>query len=190
MVNSLPHNSANHSARPLDAVNPERRPCLLPTQVQVPVACAIAHHTWSDLDRQWIHSTCGRTSIERELLHKAEQKINPLGTNFSRYWAYRTAYHNYDSLASIIACSSYGKREDFIRCCYCSFRCYDTLLCPLCCYWRLARTLHDEFGDAFSADREVFYIVVSVSTDPDETHGLIFRDCTAPDVQQLKVNAV
>lgn len=121
----------------------------------------------------------------------AQEKVNlPPGTSFSNCWPYRATFHAYDSLASIIACSTYAKQEDFIRCGYGSFRCHDTLLCPLCCYSRLARTLLDEFGDAFVADRELFYIVASVSADPDETHRLIFRDYTGVDVQKVKTGGL
>src|SRR5208283_629847 len=94
--------------------------------------------------------------------------------------------NNYDATAGIICCSKYSRAEDFAHCGERSFNCGDTHLCPRCSYRRLARPLLDEFGNAFTADNEVWYIVLSLSSDPDETHRLIFRDLDGGDLQNLK----
>ena len=153
--------------------------------------CAAEHPMWNDLDLHLMHATCCSTPGNVEFLQFANEKVTlPPGSSFSKYWPYQNQHHGYAALASIISCSTYAKKEDLIRCGYSSFRCQDTLLCPLCCYWRLSQRLLDEFGNAFTADREVFYIVLSLSADPDETQRLLFRDCSETDIHQIKAHGL
>jgi hypothetical protein len=152
-----------------------------------PEDCQLVRNDWSDLHLQLEHATCCRSAPERRLLRIANDKITlPLGSSFDNYWGKQSAWHKYDILASVIACSTYARREDLIRCGYCSFRCRDTWFCPLCCYRGLAWTLLDEYGDAFSADNQVWYLVLSLSADPDESHRLIFHNNDGVDLHQLR----
>jgi hypothetical protein len=43
-----------------------------------------------------------------------------------------------------------------------------------------------EFGGAYGADRECYYMVLSLSREPDETKRLIFKDLTQSEMEQIK----
>ena len=180
-------NPASLSMQPPATTTSVLHPRLTPSHVLVKGDCAAEHPMWNDLDLQLMHATCGRTPGNVEFLQLANEKVTlPPGTSFRKFWAYQKQHHGYDALASIIASSSYAKKEDFIRCGYSSFHCQDTRLCPLCCYQRLSQRLVEEFGNTFAADREVFFIVASVSSDPDETRRLTFQNGSSTDIHQIK----
>jgi hypothetical protein len=50
----------------------------------------------------------------------------------------------------------------------------------------LARRVQDEFGNSFGADGEVYYIVFSLSRDPDEKHRLKFKDISDDEFHALR----
>ena len=151
--------------------------------------CSSARHIWSDLELQLQHSICCRSAQERELLVIADQKLNAYaGTSYGKYWRGQKAWSKYDITASVIACSSYAKREALICCGDCSFSCGDRLLCPRCCYRRLTAPLLDEFRDSHAADREVWYLVFSLSADPYEHRRFVFRDFNVSDVVSIKAS--
>jgi len=150
-------------------------------------SCNAHQHDWSDLQLQY--DLVSQTGVlgKRDLLAVALEKVKPtIGSCYDSYWGKQAAWDRYDSLASIMACSDYAKAEDFIRCGYSTFSCQDRLFCPRCCYNRLARRVGDEFGGAYGADKDVYYIVVSLSRDPDETHRLKFKDIGADEFYGLK----
>ena len=160
----------------------------LPSEVPTPEECASGNLIWSNLGQQYRHAHCCCTPPQRSLLRITQEKIKPsAGSSFTDYWAKQSCWNNYDSLASIITRSSYARQEDFIRCGYSSFKCHDRLLCPLCCHNLLARPVLEEFGDAFGGDNDVFYIVISLSPNPDETNRLIVKDVSDDEFQNLKV---
>ena len=149
--------------------------------------CLANQHDWSDLRLQLQLATLATTSSKLGLLATALQKINaPVGSSFNSYWAQQAAWNGYNKLASVIACSTYDRREDFVHCGDGTFSCQDRLFCPRCCHNRLARRVEDEFGNAFPADSEVYYVVISLSRDPDETHRLKFMDIGADELHELK----
>jgi hypothetical protein len=108
------------------------------------------------------------------------------GSSYTDFWAKQAAWNNYGSVASIIARSVYSRAEDFLRCGYLSFSCRDRLFCPWCCFNFLARPGLDEFGDSIGADNEVHYLVLSLSSNPDEKQRLIFRDIDESDIHNIK----
>lgn len=144
-------------------------------------------HCWCHLDLQLRHAHCCLTPHQRDLLAVVSEKIKaPVGSSFTNYWAKQAAWNQYGSTASIITRSTYAGAEDFVRCGYASFRCHDRLLCPLCCYSKLAGPVIDEFGDRFTADAGVYYIVLSLSSNPEETQRLIFKDVGEDEFRDLR----
>lgn len=102
------------------------------------------------------------------------------------YWKRQKAFVSYDETASIIAMSGYEGRRNFCRCGFHSFRCGDRVLCLRCCYKLLAESALAEFGAAFDACEEVYYIVLSLSGEADERKRIIFKDLTKSEMQQIK----
>lgn len=187
-----PHDSINNPSRPVPASTPPFLPlpmhlasirlqsptCAtrLPSHTPSSVSCAEARDYWSNFRLQLVHAACCRSSCERRLLEVVQNKIAlPYGTDFSAGWAKLVDWKDYDRLASILICAGYRKVQDFVCCGWQRFRCQD-LLCPRCSYHRLIQPLHEEFGDRFAVDREVWYIVTSLSTNPDEASRFHFRD--------------
>ncbi len=155
--------------------------------VPMPPIALWARHVWSDFPLQLQHGRCCRTPAQLKLLLELHYKVNPsVGSSYSDCWAKLKHWQQYDKTASIIACSNYAKREDFIRCGDSTFKCRDRLLCPRCCYRRSALPLLREFGDAFSADQQVWFIVISLSRDPVESHRLIYRDVAADELHEIR----
>lgn len=159
----------------------------LPTEAPTPRECMFEKYFLDDLNQQLRHANCCRTKAEADLLRLAARKIKiPSDVSSSPYWAKQAARNIYGSTCSLLACSKYVGAEDFIRCGHSTFSCRDRLFCPRCCYNRLAKPILDEFTDAFGADNDVFYIVMSLSMDPDETHRLIFKDIGDSEFHDLK----
>jgi hypothetical protein len=166
-------------------VRPPRR---IPTGGPTPAECTATGQNWSDLEHQLRHSGCCRTAHERELLCIAHEKIKAsAGSQFSYDWPRLAARSSYSATASIVACSAYPGAEDCIRCGYSTFSCHDRFFCPRCCFKYFARPVLDEFGNAIGADNEVYYIVLSLSSNPDEKQRLIFKDIDEADIQNLKL---
>ena len=160
----------------------------------LPSDCPSVHQAWCDLPAQIQHCHCCRTSEERELLSVAGEKVSaPFGNSYGTYWKRTNKWTAYDTTACIICCSNYNKKKDFIhcgyQCVYGSFQCQDRL-CPRCSYRRLTIPLLAEFGNSFSAENEVFFIVVSLSRNRDETHRLIFRDFDSSDFDKIKAGSL
>ncbi len=181
--------TAVHPATSSEPARPSQLP-FLPSLVPTLSGFSRIQHTWCDLDAQ-VRYASFRSPQQRELLQIAQEKVTARhGTAYGSYWAKQAAWNGYDSLAGILALSSYGKREDFVRCGYSRFLCNDRLACPRCCHRLLRGPLLDEFSNAFTAASEVFFIVVSLSVDPDETHRLIFRDIDESDLHQIRGRGV
>lgn len=165
---------------------PNQRLCRLLTDVPYADECINAALLWSDLEQQLRRANCCRSPQQRQLLEVADQKIKlPARSSYSTNWAKQAAWNKYDALASIVTCADYSRAEDLIHCDYASFKCHDRLLCPLCCHNYLARPVLEEFGDKLGADTEVFYIVLSLSSNPDETQRLKFKDIGMDEFQNL-----
>ena len=161
-------------------------PCRLQPEVPTREMCLEHQHDWANLNIQFPLSKHLGTP-QRDLLTVAMEKIKlTTGSSFDGYWAKQAAWQDYGSLASIIACSGYAKAEDNIHCGYSSYSCHDRLFCPRCCYNRMSRQVNEEFGDAFDADNEVYYIVFSLSSNPDETQRFIFKDVGNDEFHNLK----
>ena len=142
--------------------------------------CPLVRNNWADLQSQVQHANCCRSPAERELLLIAHEKLSlPPGSLFTDYWVKDNAWYGYDKLAGIISRSTYSRREDLIQCGYLTFSCHDTRLCPLCCFRDLAGPLLDEFGNSISADGELWYVVLSVSSDPEESRRFMFPTLAA-----------
>ena len=92
---------------------------------------------------------------------------------------------SYDETASIIARSSYENRQNFCRCGYYGYSCGDRL-CKRCCFNAVAKKVREEFGRAFEARNEVYYIVLSLSGHRDERKRIIRKDLTKSERQQIK----
>ena len=166
-------------------------PANLPGHVHSPEQCSAAHQIWSDLDLQIQHSACCHAPIEQDLLLIASEKTTVrIGSSFGNFWTRQKLLHNYDALASIISCSTYSKREDLVRCGFCAFHCQDVSFCPRCSYRRLARPAVEEFGDTHASDQQVFYIVLSLSSQPNEAQRFIFRDVGEVDLHQAKARSL
>jgi hypothetical protein len=103
------------------------------------------------------------------------------------YWKRQKSYENYDQTASIIARSCYENRANFIYCGCHGFSCGDRVLCKRCCYNLLAEPALEEFGNTFTGQREVYFIVTSLSREADERKRIIFKDLTKAEMQQIKV---
>ena len=167
--------------------SPAARATELPSDSPTLQRCLANRHDWSDLNLQLHLANYTHASKRQELLATVQQKVTaPVGSSFSNCWRKQAAWSGYDRAASIIACSDYANRDDFVHCGYSTFSCQDRLLCPRCCFNNLARRVQEEFGNSFAADREVFYIVLSLSRDPDETHRLKFKDIGDDEFHGLK----
>jgi hypothetical protein len=159
------------------AVSTEDRITEIPSDSPTLQTCLASRQDWSDLHHQLHIANYTRASERHELLSTIQQKVTaPVGSSFSNYWRKQAAWNGYDRAASVIACSDYSRREDFVHCGYSTFSCQDRLFCPRCCYNRLARRVLDEFGNSFGADGAVYYIVLSLSRDRDDKHRLKFKD--------------
>src|SRR5258708_7176743 len=79
--------------------------------------CPRVKHDWCNFPMQCLHSHCCRSRREREFLGFISRKIEGgPGSYYGSYWAKQARLAGYDTLASIIACSCYELREDFIMC--------------------------------------------------------------------------
>jgi hypothetical protein len=159
----------------------------LPSDSPTLETCLASRQDWSDLHHQLELATYINAYERQKLLATVHQKVTtPVGSSFSDYWRKQAVWNGYNRAASIVACSDYTRRDDFVHCGYSTFSCQDRLLCPRCCFNNLARRVQEEFGNSFAADREVFYIVLSLSRDPDETHRLKFKDIGDDEFHGLK----
>ena len=148
--------------------------------------CINDHVLWSDLDLQVNHFKCWAQDKQRLLRHAYDRVNYNRRDGSPGYWKRQKAWADYDATASIIALSSYERQDDFLRCGYQRYSCQDRLLCLRCVYNLLAEPALVEFGDAYGSDRECFFIVLSLSREPDERKRLIFTDLTKSDMQQIK----
>jgi hypothetical protein len=149
--------------------------------------CDIDHHIWSDLDLQLNHFRCW-PEYKQELLRYAYNKVNyDLADGSPGYWKRQKLWKDYDSTASIVALSSYENQHDFLRCGFHGYSCSDRLLCLRCTYNLMAKPALVEFSNAFHADNEVYFVVTSLSREPDERKRLIFKDLTKSEMQQIKL---
>lgn len=74
-------------------------------------------HDWSDLHHQLELATYTNAHERHELLATVQQKVTaPVGSSFSNCWRKQAAWSGYDRAASIIACSDYANRDDFVNC--------------------------------------------------------------------------
>jgi hypothetical protein len=173
-------------------LSPQSKPrtIWLPPETPSIADCLTRRHDWSDLYLQCdlaINVSGYMTPERRDLLTTALEKVKGLvGSSFTDYWARQAAWSRYGSLASIVSCSNYARSEDFIHCGHGGFSCQDRLLCPRCAYNFMARRVAEEFGHAFGEDCEVYYILLSLSRDADETHRLKLRDADDEVFHSLK----
>jgi hypothetical protein len=147
--------------------------------------CKHDHHLWSDLDLQLNHLNC-LPERKQTLLRHAYKRVNyDLPDGSPGYWKRQKEWKNYDATASILALSSYDGQEEFLQCGYYGYSCQKRL-CPRCVYNQVAKPAVIEFGDVYGADNECYFVVPSLSREPDETKRLIFRDLTKSQMQQIK----
>jgi len=150
--------------------------------------CKLSHDVWSDLDLQLNHFRCF-SEEKRHLLETVYRKVNyDLEDGERGYWKNQTLWKNYDSTASIIACSRYEKQREFAGCGLNGFSCGNRSFCLRCCFNLLAEPALAEFGNSFSKDNEVYFVVLSLSRRRDETARLIFTDLTKSEIEQIKIN--
>ena len=153
-----PHHDQATPASPTG--NPESsrqvkpRPTHLPPHTPSIADCLARRHDWSDLGLQADLAINVRDYMapgQCDLLATALEKIKaPVGSSFSKFWRKAAAWHRYDALASIVACSTYSRSLDFIHCGDGRFSCQDRMLCPRCCYNFMARRVDEELGGSFT----------------------------------------
>jgi len=153
--------------------------------------CRRDAHVWCDLDLQLNHLRCCRDASEQHLLEKLYRKVNyDLADGSPGYWKRGRDWDNYDVTASIVACSTYDRRYDFIGCGFHGYSCGDRHLCSRCCFNRLTEPALLEFGNCFTAANEVYYIVLSLSRERDEAKRIIFNDLTKSEMEQIKIDGI
>jgi hypothetical protein len=157
------------------------------------IDCEVDPLLWSDLDLQLNHfECCFRDGERKELLQLLYRKVNYVRKDGEPgYWNNQRAWNNYDARATMLALSDYEKRESFCRCGYArkdgkSSACGDILFCPRCCFNLRTSPVLEEYGECFGADREVYFITISLSRDARESGRLIFKDLTKSDMEQIK----
>ncbi len=150
--------------------------------------CQRDHALRCDLDLQLNHSEC-RSPERRVLLAKIYRKVNyELDSGRPGYWNNQRRWKNYDQTATIIALSTYERRQAFCNCGFYGYSCGDRLLCPRDCFNLLAKPALREFRRAFHADNECYYVVTGLSREADEKKRLIFKDLTKSEMDQIKVS--
>jgi hypothetical protein len=148
--------------------------------------CAVDHHVWNNLDLQLNHFRC-RSEHEQKLLRDVYHRVNyNLKNGDPGFWKRQKTFIKYDQTASIIALSGYENQENFCQCGFHGYSCGDRVLYTRCCFTRLAGPAIMEFGGAFDARDEVYFIVLSFSGEPDERKRIIFKDLTKSELQQIK----
>ena len=129
-------------------------------------------------------ASAGRSDLLGAVL--GEKLSDRLGSPFkAEYWREQAKWNRYDVLVNLVARSTYVRSEDLIHCGFLSFRCGDRLFCPLCCFNLLARVVADEFGGSFLAAQEVYFVVISLSHNPDEASRLVIRNMDEVDFDSL-----
>ena len=148
--------------------------------------CAADHHAWNKLDLLLNHFRC-LPIPKQALLRDVYRRVNyDLPNGKPGYWKRQKAFMNYGLTASIVAMSSYEAQHDFCRCGYHGLSCGDRVLCLRCCFNLLAKPALEEFGNAFQAHAEVYFIVLSLASEPDERQRIIFKDLTKSEMQQIR----
>jgi len=148
------------------------------------------HEVWCDLDVQLNHFDC-LDARQQALLEHVYKKVNlDLKDGKPGYWKQQRDYANYDATATIVAMSDYDRQVPFIVCGYNGYSCGDRCLCPRCCYKRLTEPALIEFKNCFGADNEVFFVVISLSREVDETKRLIFTDLDKSEMEQIKAAGI
>lgn len=147
--------------------------------------CEKDHHIWNNLHLQLNHLRC-LPEVTQQLLKDVYRRVTyDLPSGEPGFWKRQTEYVSYHETASIIACSDYENRRNFCRCGYYGYSCRDPL-CKRCCFTMRGGPAIFEFGDAFDARNEVYYIVLSLSGDLDERKRIIFKDLTKAEWEQIK----
>ena len=147
--------------------------------------CEVDHHIWNDLDLQLNHLRCLPDDTQKLLKDVYNRVHYHLANGKPGFWKRQKEFVSYDETASIIACSSYENRRNFCRCGYYGYSCGDPL-CKRCAFTMLGGPAIFEFGGAFDAREEVYFIVLSLSGEPDERKRIIFKDLTKAEWQQIK----
>jgi hypothetical protein len=113
------------------------------------------------------------TPQQRELLGLVPHKVDPnYHPGFTKLWAKLDMDHNYSGMANLLIRGGYDRAEDVIRCGQFGFRCLDRLLCPRCC-WNLGRRITEEYENSFCQENELYFLVTSLSANPDERFRLV-----------------
>ena len=141
----------------MSSSNPDPpRPRRLPSHQLTPDECRDDQHNWASFETQFRHANCHHAAHQSDLVQELHRKFNPkIDSNYdARVWLSQKNWFSYDATATIIACSNYERRIDFVRCGYAfgarRFACKDRLLCPRCCHLRHALPLLEEFGDTIT----------------------------------------
>ena len=131
-----------------DASNklPHRLPGYKPT----PHDCVTEAFNWSALEIQLFHANCAHAAHQSELITELSRKLKPSrDSNYAPVWASLRKWAAYGATGSIISCSSYARRGDFIRCGFTygpfRFSCR-SVLCPRCSFTMYAKPLVEEFA--------------------------------------------
>ena len=149
--------------------------------------CPIAKSEWSNLSLQTAHRTCCLTSAERELFDALNHKS---ATHYAQP-NQSPGYANYScdsKTAAILIRSKYdnGKKVDLIDCGTRGvvnpnkrFLCNNRFFCPTCGYIKYMKPTIDEFSDTFATAGKCFYLVFSLSRNPDERQRLTIEPALA-----------
>jgi hypothetical protein len=158
--------------------------------------CEVDRHIWSDLDLQLNHFTCCHDEDSQRLLKVVYKKVHyERQDGEPGYWNNQRVWSNYDARASILTLSYYEKRVSF---CLCGYRrkdgkssgCGDVTFCPRCCFNLRTEPILEEYGEAFGADREAWFITLAPSRDVRERTRLIYKDLTQSEMEQIKVDGL
>lgn len=161
-----------------------------PGNQPTPDECCEAQFMWASHELQLRHIRCHHSLPQANFRRELNRKLNfSVDSNYSRVWLSLKKWRGYDATASIIACSSYSRKFDFIRCGFnCGpyvFACRD-VLCPRCSFNHYAQPLVEELAAVATNSEQAFYLVISLSGDADETRRLIFRDASNSDLIAVK----
>jgi hypothetical protein len=112
--------------------------------------CPSESLNWSAFETQLFHNNCAHAAHQSELIAELNRKLNPKPeSNYTPVWASLRKWCTYDATASIIACSTFSRRDDFIRCGFTfgpfRFSCR-SVLCPRCSFTMYGKPLVEEFA--------------------------------------------
>jgi len=102
------------------------------------------------------------------------------------WWNRQRQFHDYDARATIIARSRFEKKVAFCLCGYGrydkrGYYCHQVRIGPRCHYHFRLRPILDEFGRAYRADREVWFVTLSLTRQEGDRGRFVYKDLEPED---------